>query len=166
MCIAISRMVREEGYAYRDFGVVTGNIETYGDFIDEEAAFYHIPVYVDRTRKVVENPLLESIRGLLSVFLEDFSYESVFHYLRAGLSGLSFARIDALENYCLANGITKINIATASYDSSAAKLKEVHKAKPEANYFDFSDAICVGTYENVKKHMEIFGLKGKGKLYN
>jgi hypothetical protein len=24
----------------------------------------------------------------------------------------------------------------------------------------------VGTYENVKKHMEIFGLKGKGKLYN
>ena len=67
---------------------------------------------------------------------------------------------------CLANGITKINIATASYDSSAAKIKEVHKAKPEANYFDFSDAICVGTYENVKKHMEIFGLKGKGKLYN
>lgn len=67
---------------------------------------------------------------------------------------------------CLANGITKINIATASYDSSAAKIKEVHQAKPEANYFDFSDAISVGTYENVKKHMEIFGLKGKAGLYN
>ena len=67
---------------------------------------------------------------------------------------------------CLANGITKINIATASYDRSAAKIKEVHQAKPEANYFDFSEAISVGTYENVKKHMEIFGLKGKAGLYN
>lgn len=67
---------------------------------------------------------------------------------------------------CLVNGITKINIATASYDRSAAKIKEVHQAKPEANYFDFSEAISVGTYENVKKHMEIFGLKGKAGLYN
>ena len=66
---------------------------------------------------------------------------------------------------CLANGITKINIATASYDSSAAKIKEVHQLKPEANYFDFSDAISVGTYENVKKHMEIFGLRGIARLY-
>ena len=68
--------------------------------------------------------------------------------------------------HCLENGITKINIATASYDSSAAKIKAVHKAKPDANYFDFSDAISVGTYENVKKHKEIFGLKGKAELYN
>ena len=67
---------------------------------------------------------------------------------------------------CLKNGITKINIATASYDSSAAKVKAVHKAKPDASYFDFSDAICVGTYENVKKHMEIFGLAGKAELYH
>ena len=67
---------------------------------------------------------------------------------------------------CLENGITKINIATASYDSSAAKVKAIYKAKPDANYFDFSDAICAGTYENVKKHMEIFGLEGKAELYN
>lgn len=67
---------------------------------------------------------------------------------------------------CLKNGITKINIATASYDSSAAKVKAVYKAKPDASYFDFSDAICVGTYENVKKHMEIFGLAGKAELYH
>ena len=134
MCIAISRMVREEGYAYRDFGVVTGNIETYGDFIDEEAAFYHIPVYVDRTRKVVENPLLESIRGLLSVFLEDFSYESVFHYLRAGLSGLSFARIDALENYCLANGIH----SRRAFEKSFLPEKDVLSALPESTVRELS----------------------------
>ena len=62
---------------------------------------------------------------------------------------------------CLANGIQKINIATASYDASAAKIKEVAAANPQAKYFDFSDAIVQGTYENVKKHMHIFGLEHK-----
>lgn len=62
---------------------------------------------------------------------------------------------------CIKRGIKKINIATASYDSSAAKIKEVHGAKPEANYFDFSDAIVQGTCENVKRHMHIFGVENK-----
>ncbi len=62
---------------------------------------------------------------------------------------------------CLQNGIRKINIATASYDSVAAKIKAKAAAKPAANYFDFSDAAVQGTYENVKKHMLIFGLKDK-----
>ena len=62
---------------------------------------------------------------------------------------------------CLKNGIQKINIATASYDASARQIKTVYQEKPEANYFDFSDAIVQGTYQNVKKHMEIFGLLNK-----
>ena len=60
---------------------------------------------------------------------------------------------------CIANGIKKINIATASYDNSARKIKEICAANPNAKYFDFSDAIVQGTCENVKKHMKIFGLE-------
>lgn len=58
---------------------------------------------------------------------------------------------------CIANGIKKINIATASYDNSAQKIREVCMKNPKANYFDFSNAIVEGTCENVKKHMKIFG---------
>ena len=57
---------------------------------------------------------------------------------------------------CIANGIKKINIATASYDNSAKKIREVCAAKSDAKFFDFSDAIVRGTRENVKKHMKIF----------
>lgn len=62
---------------------------------------------------------------------------------------------------CLANGIKKINIATASYDRVAAKLKQVAKAKPEANYFDFSRAAVEATCENIEEHMLVFGLKDR-----
>ena len=64
---------------------------------------------------------------------------------------------------CYHNGIKKINIATASYDSSARKIKEVSKMKSDAKYFDFSDAIVQGTFENVKKHMQIFGVENKAR---
>ena len=57
---------------------------------------------------------------------------------------------------CIANGIKKINIATASYDNSAKKIREVCAANPQAKFFDFSDAIVQGTKENIKKHMQIF----------
>ncbi|MBQ6132003.1 MAG: class II aldolase [Selenomonadaceae bacterium] len=57
---------------------------------------------------------------------------------------------------CITNGIKKINIATASYDNSAKKIREVCAENSDAKFFDFSDAIVRGTRENVKKHMQIF----------
>ena len=74
------------------------------------------------------------------------------------LHGGTGLTVDDFKN-CIANGIKKINIATASYDNSARKIKEICAANPNAKYFDFSDAIVQGTCENVKKHMKIFGLE-------
>ena len=62
---------------------------------------------------------------------------------------------------CIANGIKKINIATASYDNSARKIREVCESKPDAKFFDFSDAIVRGTRENIKHHMKIFNSEGR-----
>ena len=62
---------------------------------------------------------------------------------------------------CLHNGIKKINIATASYDSVASHIKATIAAKPEANYFDISNAAVQGAYENIKRHMLVFGQQDK-----
>lgn len=62
---------------------------------------------------------------------------------------------------CIAAGIKKINIATASYDNVARRYKQIAKEQPDANFFVFSDGAVNATCENVKKHMDIFGLKNK-----
>lgn len=62
---------------------------------------------------------------------------------------------------CITNGIKKINIATASYDNSARNIREVCESKPDAKFFDFSDAIVRGTRENIKHHMKIFNSEGR-----
>ncbi len=64
-----------------------------------------IPCYIDRTRQIVLNPMIEYIKSALELYIKDFSYEAVFHYLRSGLAGLEWGEVDRLENYCLATGI-------------------------------------------------------------
>ena len=101
----IRKMTREQGYAYRDIAVIAGDLAVYDDEIEREAARCHVPVYIDRTHAIRHNPLTESIRGALQILQDGYSYESVFHYLRSGLTGLTREEIDLLENYCLAHGI-------------------------------------------------------------
>lgn len=103
--ILIKKLVLEEGYCYRDIAVVTGDLETYGDYFEREALVYDIPVFIDRTRGLLLNPFIEYIRSALKIVLYDFSYETVFHFLRCGLADFSPEEIDRLENYVLALGI-------------------------------------------------------------
>ena len=105
VCIRIRELVRSEGYAFRDFGIVAGDLATYADELELQAARYDIPLYVDRTRAVIQNPLTEAVRSVLLVISESFAYSAVFRYLRSGLSNLLPEETDRLGNYCLARGI-------------------------------------------------------------
>lgn len=104
-CIQIKKLVLEEGYSYRDIAVVTGDLETYADYFEREGLIYDIPFFLDRTRSLRLNPLIEYIRSALKMVIWDFSYETVFHYLRCGLMDFTPEEIDRLENYVLACGI-------------------------------------------------------------
>ncbi len=106
VCIRMHELIREKAYCYRDFGIVTGDLAVYGDAMQKAARRYDIPVYIDTTREILQNPLTEAVRSVMEIAARDFSYEAVFRYLRSGLSGLSEDEIDRLENYCLAHGVT------------------------------------------------------------
>lgn len=64
-----------------------------------------IPFFLDRTRGILLNPFIEAIRSVLGILIHDFSYESVFLYLRSGMAGFSMEETDALENYVIETGI-------------------------------------------------------------
>ncbi|RKI93229.1 helicase-exonuclease AddAB subunit AddB [Parablautia intestinalis] len=105
VCVQIKKLVLEEGYSYRDIAVVTGDLETYAGYFERDGLLFDIPVFLDRTRGLLLNPLIEYIRSALKIVLSDFSYESVFHFLRCGLTDFAPEEIDRLENYVLALGI-------------------------------------------------------------
>jgi len=101
----ILSLIRRQGLQYRDIAVITGSLETYAPHVETEFADMGIPCYIDRTRGIALNPMTEYIKSALQLFLQDFSYEAVFHYLRSGLAALELEEIDDLENYVRETGI-------------------------------------------------------------
>lgn len=103
--LKIQELIREEGYCYRDIAVIAGDMESYAVHLEEMFEQMQIPCFLDRTRGIVLNPFVEYIRSVLELFIEDFSYEAVFCYLRSGMTGLDMEEVDELENYVIATGI-------------------------------------------------------------
>lgn len=103
--ILMQKLIREQGYEYRDMAVVAGDLEVYAEQIKTEFALLGIPCFIDRTRGIVLNPLIEYIKSAFEVLLRDFSYESVFRYLRSGLAGFLPEEVDRLEIYCMQTGM-------------------------------------------------------------
>lgn len=128
----VRMMIAKTGCAYRDFAIVTADLETYGDLFALEAERAGIPVYIDRTSGAFHNILIEGIRSVLQISSDNFSYASVFRYLRSGLSSLSLEETDRLENYCLANGVRGRKKWTAAFDSSCeeARIKFLREVEP------------------------------------
>ena len=105
MCLEMKRIVREEGLCYRDIAVVTGSLDRYANLLQTEFVRYHIPFFMDRNRSVAHHPLTEYLKNALGMIKDRFSYESVFRFLRSGLSSLTTDEIDRLEVYVRSYGI-------------------------------------------------------------
>ncbi|MCD8365500.1 MAG: PD-(D/E)XK nuclease family protein, partial [Clostridiales bacterium] len=101
----ISSLVREQGYHYRDFAIVSGNVEGYENYADAVFALYDIPFFADKKQSILYHPLIELVRSVLEMAENNYSYESVFRYLRTGLAGFREGETDLLENYCIEKGI-------------------------------------------------------------
>lgn len=62
---------------------------------------------------------------------------------------------------CSHTGIKKINIATATFDSVENTVSQCYNENSIKGYYDLQSAEVKGAYENVKKHILIFGTDGK-----
>lgn len=130
----IISLCRDRGMRYRDIAVVTGNLTEYERLIEVVFAQYNIPCFLDRKVEIINHPLVRLILSMLDIFIDNWSYEAVFSYLKTGLTGLDRNDADVLENYVLACGIRGSCWTSDNYwdmrpgllpgESDSAKLKD------------------------------------------
>ena len=111
-CLAsgIISKVRDLNLRYRDIGVILGDVEEYAPDIIRVFSESGIPFFIDSKRSIIGNPMVENIRALLEIAQSNYSYESVFRFLKNGLSDMQETEVDILENYVLAYNIRYKNI--------------------------------------------------------
>lgn len=129
MCLEIKRIVREEGLCYRDIAVVTGSLDRYANLIQTEFDRYHIPFFIDQNRSVAHHPMTEYLKGALGILKDRFSYESVFRFLRCGMSSLTADETDRLEMYVRSCGIRgkKAYMQEFTYSDKAEEMNLIRE---------------------------------------
>lgn len=106
-CVAskIIGEVRDNGYRYKDIGIITKNLDTYSSLIKAIFAKYDIPVYIDEKKDLSHNILIKYIISILEVFSKNWSYDSVVSYMKTGFCDVEKNDIFNLENYAKKWGI-------------------------------------------------------------
>ena len=102
---SIVELVREKGYRYKDISVVCRNIDDYEKVTSVIFKDYDIPYFLDKKTQLLSNPLIILISSAFEILFKNWSYESIFKYLKSGLVGIDNSHIDILENFILEHGI-------------------------------------------------------------
>ena len=101
----VLKLVRDEGYRYRDISIITKNITTYSSLARAIFDKYDIPIFIDENRDLNQNIVIQYILAILEIFIKNWSYEAVFNYIKTGFSNIEEDDIFKLEKYCLKWGI-------------------------------------------------------------
>ena len=101
----IIKLVRNEKLRYRDISIITKDINTYSSLIKAIFQKYNIPVFIDDEKDLGQNVLIKYILSILDIFSNNWSYESMFNYIKTGFLELEKDDIFELENYCIKYGI-------------------------------------------------------------
>ena len=101
----ILKLVRDEGYRYREISIITKNIATYSSLARAIFDKYDIPIFIDENRDLNQNIVIQYVLSILEIFIKNWSYEAVFNYIKTGFSNIDDDDIFKLEKYCLKWGI-------------------------------------------------------------
>ena len=97
----ILRLVREEGYRFRDIAVCARSLEGCGSLVETIFARYGVPVFLSRMSDILQKPILALITSALEAASGGYRYDDVFRYLKTGLTDVAEEDRDLLENYVL-----------------------------------------------------------------
>lgn len=101
----ISKLVKTKNYRYNDITLCMRSLDEYSYIIERVFDDYNIDYFLDEKISIMENPIIILILSILDMKDKNYSYDSVFRYLKSGLTGVSDEDIFLLENYVIANGI-------------------------------------------------------------
>ena len=135
VAIKISKLVREQNYKYGDIAVICNDIGTYYSLFNAIFEEYDIPVFIDEKKDVTQNNIIKYVLSIFEIFSNNFSYDSVFNYLKTGYVEVS--NLYELENYCLKWGIKGNKFYKEKWNYE--KIENYNKEKAETLYENYND---------------------------
>lgn len=145
-------LVREDGYRFYDIGIICGT-SNYSHIIESIFDEYEIPYYTDERIAVSEYPIAMQLLSLFDVIENNWDYNSMFEYLRAGFiytkvkqdnGKIKFPRlnpddVDLLENFVLRSGTEYKNAWCRSWLCNNRGIVDTAFEKDSKTYEDIQE---------------------------
>ena len=112
----IHNMVKNCGYRYNEIGIIAEEIDKYSEDAKSICRKYDIPLFVDDKKELNQNILIKFIIGMLDIFAKNWSFDSIFNYLKIGLLDIDDEDIYLFENYCRKWGIKGAKFYSREFD--------------------------------------------------
>ena len=96
----IKRLIRRNGYRYRDIAVIARNMDTYELTMRSALKKYDIYAFEDRREPVSSSPVINAVMAAVATADKGFDTETILGFLKTGLTDLSTDDISLLEEYC------------------------------------------------------------------
>jgi len=163
----IIKLCREEGYRFNEISVVTGDIESYGRFLENVFKQYEIPIFLDERKKIAHHPLLTAISSIFDIQKTNWTYESFFRLLKSGYWGLAAEEVDVLENFCLKYGVKGDYLKTdRSWGALLERLKERKKAEEDLALINNLRSIAVEPLQEYYRKDRLSGRRMAEAFYH
>lgn len=101
----VKRLVKNKGFRYNEITICSRNLDMYSHIIKGVFEKSGVNIFLDEKISAKNNPFVVLIFSILNMKKENFSYSSVFQYLKSGLVNIDNDSVHKLENFVLANGI-------------------------------------------------------------
>ncbi len=95
----IKSLIRKGEYRCRDIAVVFRSEGAYEKALRLSMKKYGVPLFEDKRQPIWNQPLVSFVSNLLNICSEGFDSESLFRYLKTGLTPMAEQDISELENY-------------------------------------------------------------------
>jgi len=100
----IRQLCRTAGYRYGEIGIFTRG-DQYELLLETVLTDYEIPYFMDHKETVRQHPLTELLLAVFEILRSNWSYQSIFRFLKTPLLPFDQSAVDLLENYVLQYGI-------------------------------------------------------------
>ena len=131
VCAEIRRLVMDEGYSFKDFAVVSRQLNEYGGIFEAAFRRYEIPYYMDLKKGAAHSSVMVLTVGALELAgTGSPNTEAVLRYAKTDLLGIKFREIAMLENYCYKwdiKGTMWYKSFENSADSMSTEIEKIRK---------------------------------------
>lgn len=101
----INKLIKNYNYKYNEISIITKNINLYSSLIKSIFSKYKIPVFIDEKKDLNQNILIRYILSILEIIIKNYTYESVFNYLKNTFLRINENDVFKLEKYVIKYGI-------------------------------------------------------------